>query len=77
LFFSQNNQNISMKVSIGIYTTICWVNLILNNILWHDAWKLEQPIAKQRLVSTRSMEMGIHGDQLGTERAFHVKGINK
>jgi hypothetical protein len=23
------------------------------------------------------MEMGIHGDRLGAERAFHVNGINK
>jgi hypothetical protein len=26
---------------------------------------------------TRSMEMRIHGDRLGTERVFHVNGFNK
>jgi hypothetical protein len=46
-------------------------------ILWHDAWKQEQSIAKQRIANTRSMEMRIRGDRIGTERPLHVNGINK
>jgi hypothetical protein len=34
-------------------------------------------IARQRLANTRSMEMRIRGERLGTESAFHVNGINK
>jgi hypothetical protein len=36
----------------------------------------EWSIARQRLVNSRSIEMRISGNRLGTERAFHVNGIN-
>jgi hypothetical protein len=60
------------------YTKHLWLEI--DTVAWRlKAGKMEpewKSITSQRLANTCSMEMRIRGDRLGTERAFHVNGIN-